>query len=123
MTRLMCASLLGLVVLLALGAGLAAAAGQQPPAPPPATAPSTPDVSLDAQRAYLTLQARGAGWVQAIRALQKELDATNAEIARLVDEVQKAQPGYDVTDGPDGRLVYRKKPDAKAPEKKDETQN
>lgn len=112
------------IALVALAVTTAAAAQEKPKAGPPvSSAPTAATLELalpaDVKTALADLQMQGGGYVRSIAVLQKELDGVNAEIGRLVQRIQQAYPGYDLTPA----LTLVKKPEpTKAPEKKDSPQ-
>lgn len=82
-------------------------------APQAVAAPTPPQVAQTDMQAFSAGEMRSTGLQIAMAVLQKELDAVNAENARLVDRLVKAQPEYNLTRDPaTGRLVYQPKPKA-----------
>ncbi len=92
-----CRVLVVIVGLMALGA--------HPGAQDAPKADPVPVLSQDDRALVLDLQARVVGYARAIAVLQKEIDAANADFARLVQKLQAAHPDYELR--PD--LTYVKK--------------
>ena len=78
-----------------------------------ASADTTPKIGDEDRRLFTIIQVRASGLQFAMTTLQRELDATNAELSRLVQRLQQAHPEYDVLANPDGSLTYAKKTPAK----------
>lgn len=102
--RTMGLRILGGVVMAAL-VSLVVLRAQAPPAaaaPPKASAPAVqpPQLPADVVKALDEKREIAKGYVRAINALQKELDAANADLGRAVDQVQRAYPGYELSADP-----------------------
>jgi hypothetical protein len=115
-------TIFGIVMIIAILLAGSAFAQGKPNAPAPDTKSAAaaidqpqPQVAAQDRQAVAEMQAAALGYARAIAALQKELDAVNAEFGRTVQRLQAAQPGYELRND----LTYVKKPEpAKAAEPK-----
>lgn len=84
--------------------------------PQTAAKESAPTVPAEAQQAFDAIGRRARGMVEAIAILQKEVDVANADLGRLVQQLQK--PGWKLTTTPSGQLTYVKTDEPPPPAKK-----